>query len=116
MLVFCEPSMMSFAVQVEQRKRTSKAPKQHLNKKMRTEKPAVTQARKSRFTAMSAKTVGSEDEDANTYQQKRYAAHLASLLSVGLMCTVASMVSNGFQLVCRALISTGADDESLQCS
>lgn len=56
----------------EKRKRAaSRAPKQHVNKKGRSEKPAVTQGRRSKFTAMSAQTVTSEDDDAETHQHKR---------------------------------------------
>lgn len=66
-----DPMLLS-TLQVGQHKRTAgRAPKQHLNKKLRTEKPAVTQGRKSRFTAMSARTMTSEDEDADTHKQKR---------------------------------------------
>ena len=56
----------------EKRKRAaSRAPKQHVNKKGRSEKPAVTQGRRSKFTAMSAQTVTSEDDDAETHQHRR---------------------------------------------
>ena len=56
----------------EKRKRAaSRAAKQQVNKKGRAEKPAVTQGRRSKFTAMSAQTVTSDDDDAATYQSKR---------------------------------------------
>lgn len=56
----------------EKRKRLpAMAPKQHVNKRGRSEKPAVTQGRRSKFTAMSAQTVTSDDEDAATCQRKK---------------------------------------------
>ena len=56
----------------EKRKRAaSRAPKQRINKKGRSEKPAVTQGRRSKFTAMSAQTMTSEDDDGDTYQHRR---------------------------------------------
>ena len=56
----------------EKRKRAaSKAPKQRLNKKGRADKPAVTQGRRSKFTAMSAQTMTSDDDDADTHQHRR---------------------------------------------
>lgn len=61
-----------FQVEKEKRKRAaSRAPKQHVHKKGRADKPAVTQGRRSKFTAMSAQTVTSEDDDAATFQRKR---------------------------------------------
>ena len=55
----------------ERRKRAaSQAPKQRMNKKGRSERPAMTQGRRSKFTAMSAQTVTTDDE-ADIYQHKR---------------------------------------------
>ena len=63
----------------EKRKRAaSRAPKQRINKKGRSEKPAVTQGRRSKFTAMSAQTVTSEDDDGDTYQHRRFAAFISN--------------------------------------
>lgn len=56
----------------ENRKRQAMAPKQHVNKRGRAEKPAVTQGRRSKFTAMSAQTVTSDDEDAAPFQRQKY--------------------------------------------
>lgn len=57
----------------EKRKRPAARPsKQHVNKRGRVEKPAMTQGRRSKFTAMSAQTVNtSEDEDVATLQRQR---------------------------------------------
>ena len=57
----------------EQRKRPAARPsKQQVSKRGRAERPAVTQGRRSKFTAMSAQTVNSsEDEDAATFQRRR---------------------------------------------
>lgn len=57
----------------EKRKRPAARPsKQQVKKRGRAEKPAVTQGRRSKFTAMSTQTVNtSEDEDAATFQRQR---------------------------------------------
>ena len=62
-----------FQMEKEKRKRPAARPsKQHVNKRGRVEKPAVTQGRRSKFTAMSAQTVNtSEDEDVATLQRQR---------------------------------------------
>ncbi|DBA86145.1 TPA: hypothetical protein ACH3X1_005657 [Trebouxia sp. C0004] len=61
-----------YQMEKEKRKRAaSRAPKQRINKKGRSEKPAVTHGRRSKFTAMSAQTRTSEDDDADTYQHRR---------------------------------------------
>ncbi|KAL0052859.1 hypothetical protein WJX82_008861 [Trebouxia sp. C0006] len=61
-----------YQMEKEKRKRAaSRAPKQLINKKGRSEKPAVTQGRRSKFTAMSAQTMTSEDDDGDTYQHRR---------------------------------------------
>jgi len=63
----------------EKRKRAaSRAPKQRINKKGRSEKPAVTQGRRSKFTAMSAQTMTSKDDDADTYQHRRFVASMSN--------------------------------------
>lgn len=65
---------MSFQMEKEKRKRAApRAPKQRLNKKGRSEQPAMTQGRKSKFTAMSAQTVASDEEDPETHQHRRSA-------------------------------------------
>ncbi|KAL0036795.1 hypothetical protein WJX79_010227 [Trebouxia sp. C0005] len=61
-----------YQMEKEKRKRAApRAPKQRINKKGRSEKPAVTQGRRSKFTAMSAQTMTSEDDDGDTYQHRR---------------------------------------------
>ncbi|KAL3159757.1 hypothetical protein ABBQ38_010163 [Trebouxia sp. C0009 RCD-2024] len=67
----------AYQMEKEKRKRLpAVAPKQHVNKRGRTEKPAVTQGRRSKFTAMSAQTVTSDDEDAATCQRRKRASKL----------------------------------------
>lgn len=64
--------LLLLQMEKEKRKRAaSRAPKQRINKKGRSEKPAVTQGRRSKFTAMSAQTMTSEDDDGDTYQHRR---------------------------------------------
>ena len=65
-------SNTGFQMEKEKRKRPAARPSKHVNKRGRAEKPAVTQGRRSKFTAMSAQTVNtSEDEDAATFQRQR---------------------------------------------
>ncbi len=71
--------LMLLQMEKEKRKRAaSRAPKQRINKKGRSEKPAVTQGRRSKFTAMSAQTMTSEDDDGDTYQQRRFVAFVSN--------------------------------------
>lgn len=62
-----------FQMEKEKRKRPAARPSsQHVSKRGRAEKPAVTQGRRSKFTAMSAQTVNtSEDEETATFQRQR---------------------------------------------
>lgn len=73
--ITCLPIGLNAGFQMEKEKRqrpAARPSKQHVNKRGRAEKPAVTQGRRSKFTAMSAQTVNtSEDEDAATFQRQR---------------------------------------------
>ena len=92
----------------EKRKRPAvRAPKQHVNKKGRSEKPAVTQGRRSKFTAMSAQTVSSEDEDAATFQRQKYVPKLPlyqTLLCLPAFCArLYQQTSGDLHGCCRLL-------------